>query len=86
LDRKFIARLEVPSDVQGVQVTKVDATGPSHQALRPQFVILEVNRQPTRSVLEYQRVVGNLRPGDVVAIYYYDPTTAQRGLVTVTLD
>jgi serine protease Do len=86
LDRKFIARLAVPSDVQGVQVTKVDATGPSNQALRPQFVILEVNRQPTRSVLEYQRVVGNLRPGDVVAIYYYDPTVAQRGLVTVTLD
>ena len=86
MDRKFIAQRDVPSDVQGVQVTKVDPTGPAHQALRPTLVILEINRQPTRSVLEYQRVVGSLRPGDVLAIYYYDPTIAQRGLVTVTLE
>ncbi len=86
MDRRFISRLEVPSDVQGVMVTRVDPTGPAHQSLRQSLVILEVNRRPTRSVLEYQRVVSGLRPGDVVAIYYYDPTIAQRGLVTVTLD
>jgi serine protease Do len=86
MDRRFIARLEVPGDVQGVMVHRVDPTGPAHQSLRQGLVILEVNRRPTRSVLEYQRVVSGLRPGDVVAIYYYDPTIAQRGLVTVTLD
>jgi serine protease Do len=86
MDRRFISKLEVPSDVQGVVVTRVDPTGPAHQALRPGLVILEINRRPTRSALEYQRVVGGLRPGDVLAIYYYDATIAQRGLVTVTLD
>jgi S1-C subfamily serine protease len=67
-------------------VSRVDATGPAHQALRRGLVILEINRRATRSVLEYQRIVGALRPGDVLAIYYYDPRIAQRGLVTVTLD
>jgi len=86
MDRKFIQRFDAPSDVQGVVVTKVDPTGPAHQALRRDLVILEVNRRATRSVLEYQRVVDSLRAGDVLAIYYYDPTIAQRGLVTVTLE
>ena len=86
MDRGFINRLAVPGEVRGVVVNRVDTTGPSHQALRRGLVILELNRRPTRSVLEYQRIVGALRPGDVVAIYYYDPRIAQRGLVTVTLD
>jgi len=86
MDRGFINRLAVPGEVQGVVVSRVDATGPAHQALRRGLVILEINRRATRSVLEYQRIVGALRPGDVLAIYYYDPRIAQRGLVTVTLD
>jgi serine protease Do len=86
IERGFVNRMSIPPDVQGVVVARVDATGPAHQALRQTFVILEINRRPTRSVLEYQRVVESFRPGDVVAIYYYDPTAAQRGLVTVALD
>jgi serine protease Do len=86
MDRPSANHLGVPGDVKGVIVTRVDAAGPAHQALRNNFVILEINRRATRSVLEYQRLVGALRPGDVVAIYYYDPRIAQRGLVTVTLD
>jgi S1-C subfamily serine protease len=72
--------------VHGVVVTRVDPAGPAHQALRRGLVILEINRQATRSVSEYHRVVGALRPGDAVAIYYYDPTIPQRGLVTLTVD
>jgi S1-C subfamily serine protease len=75
-----------PGDLQGVVVTHVDASGPAHQVLRIGIVILEINRRATRSVLEYKRVLDGLEPGDVLAIYYFDPKLAQRGLVTVTLD
>ena len=54
--------------------------------LRRGFVILEVNRKPTRTVADYQKVADAARPGDVLAIYYYDPTLAQRSLVTVVVD
>jgi serine protease Do len=86
MDRAFITRFEIPEDVRGVVVMRVDPTGPAHQTLRRGIVILEINRRPTRSLLEYQQIVGRLRAGEVLAIYYYDPTLAQRGLVTLTVD
>ena len=86
MDRTFITRFEIPEDVHGVIVARVDPAGAAHQALRRGMVILEINRRPTRSMLEYQQIVGRLRPGEVLAIYYYDPTLAQRGLVTLTVD
>jgi serine protease Do len=86
MDRTFITRFEIPEDVHGVVVMRVDPTGAAHQALRRGIVILEINRRPTRSMLEYQQIVGRLRAGEVLAIYYYDPTLAQRGLVTLTVD
>jgi serine protease Do len=86
MDRAFITRFEIPEDVRGVVVMRVDPTGPAHQTLRRGIVILEINRRPTRSLLEYQQIVARLRAGEVLAIYYYDPTLAQRGLVTLTVD
>jgi serine protease Do len=86
LDRAFIGRLEIPDTVQGVIVSRVDPTGPAHQVLRRGLVILEINRRPTRSLAEYQQVIAGVRGGDVLAIYYYDPTLVRRGLVTVTAD
>jgi len=86
LDRSFVNRLESPDEIQGVVVSRVDPSGPAYQTLRRGLVILEINRRATRSVLEYQRIVDALGPGDVVAIYYYDSRRAERGLVTVTLD
>ncbi len=86
LDRGFIGRLEIPDTVQGVIVSRVDPTGAAHQVLRRGFVIMEVNRQPTPTVADYQRIVAAARPGDVLAIYYYDPPLGQRSLVTVVVD
>jgi serine protease Do len=86
MDGGFITRLEIPEDIKGVIVARVDPTGPAHQTLRRGMVILEINRKPTRSLLEYQQLVGRLRAGEVLAIYYYDPALAQRGLVTLTVD
>jgi serine protease Do len=87
LDRNFIGRLDIPQDVQGVVVSRVDPTGAGFQALlRRGIVIMEVNRKPVRSVSDYQRLVAAAQPGDVLTLYIYDPTIAQRSLVTVTVE
>jgi serine protease Do len=87
LDRNFVGRLEIPQTVQGVVISRVDPTGPGFQALlRRGFVIMEINRRPVLSVADYERQIAAARPGDVLALYVYDPTIAQRSLVTVTVE
>jgi S1-C subfamily serine protease len=87
LDRTFIGRLEIPANVQGVVISRVDPTGSGFQALlRRGYVIMEINRTPVRSVADYHKVVGAARAGDILAMYIYDPTLAQRSLVTVTVE
>ena len=87
LDRNFVGRLEIPQDVQGVVISRVDPTGPGFQALlRRGFVIMEINRRPIRSVADFEQQVGTARPGEVLTLYVYDPTVAQRSLVTITVE
>ena len=87
LDRNFVGRAEIPQTVQGVVISRVDPTGAGFQALlRRGIVIMEVNRRPVRSVGDYERLIGAAKPGDVLALYVYDPTVAQRSLVTVTVE
>jgi serine protease Do len=86
LDRAFVGRQEIPESVQGVLVARVDPTGAAHQVLRRGFVIVEINRKPTPTVADYERLVGAARRGDVLAVYYYDPALAQRALVTIVVD
>jgi serine protease Do len=87
LDRGFIGRLEVPESVQGVIVSRVDPTGAAFStSVRRGFVIMEINRKPVRSVADYQRVISAARPGEILALYCYDPTLAQRALITVTVE
>ena len=86
MDRRFVGRLEIPESVQGVIVQRVDPTGAARQVLDRGFVILEVNRKPTPTVADYERIVAAAKPGDALAIYYYDPTVAERALVTVIVD
>jgi serine protease Do len=87
LDRGFVSRLELPESVHGVIVSRVDPTGAAFSALvRRGFVIMEINRKPIRSVADYHRIVSAARAGDVLALYYFDPTLAQRALVAVTVE
>jgi serine protease Do len=87
LDRGFAGRLEIPESVSGVIISRVDPTGAAFSAqLRRNLVITEINRRPVRSIDDYERIVGAARPGEVLAIYYYDPTVGQRALVTVTVE
>jgi len=87
LDRGFIGRLAIPAYVQGVIVTRVDPTGAAFSAqIRRGLVILEINRHPVRTVEDYQRIVGSAKAGDVLALLYYDPTNAQRAVLTVVVE
>jgi S1-C subfamily serine protease len=68
-------------------VSRVDPTGAAFSAaIRPEFVIMEINRRPIRSVADYQHVIASAKPGDVLALYCYDPLIKQRTLVTVGVE
>jgi serine protease Do len=87
LDRTFIGRLEIPASVNGVVISRVDPTGSGFQALlRRGFVVMEINKRPVHSVAEYQRVLSAARPGDILALYVYDPSLGERSIVTVTME
>ena len=73
--------------VNGVVISRVDPTGAGFQALlRRGFVIMEINKRPVKNVAEYQRIVAAARPGEILAMYVYDPTLSQRSLMTVTVE
>jgi len=87
LDRGFAGRRDLPDSIEGVLVSRVDPTGAAFSAaIRRGFVILEINRRPVHSVADYLKIVSAARPGDILAIYYFDPTLAQRALATVTVE
>ena len=87
LDRGAAGRVEVPGGVQGVVVSRVDPTGAAFQSpLRRGFVIMEINKRPVKTVRDYQRLVAAARPGEVLAMFVYDPTLGQRSLVAVTVE
>src|SRR6185503_4843863 len=87
LDRSFVGRLEIPSTVNGVVISRVDPTGAGFQALlRRGFVIMEINKRPVATVAAYQRVVAAARPGEILVFYVYETTLTQRSLVTVTVE
>jgi serine protease Do len=87
MERGVVGRLEIPDTVSGVVITRVDPTGAGFQALlRRGFVIMEINKRPIGNVAEYQKLVAAAHPGDILALYVYDPTLSQRSLVTVTVE
>ena len=86
-DPLFAKRLDIPASVQGIIVVRVDPTGAAFvPAMRRGFVIMEINRQPVRTVADYDRIVGASRAGDALAFYGYDPSVSQRSLILVTVD
>jgi len=87
MDAGFVRRLEIPSSVHGVVVVRIDPAGPAFvPAMRRGFVIMEINRQPVRSVAEFERIVAAARTGDALAFYGYDPSVGQKEIVMATMD
>jgi serine protease Do len=87
LDPDFAMRYHVPDSMRGVVVWRVDAVSPALDAdIERGDVILEIDRQPIRSVDDYDRAIAQARPGDVLAFYVYKPTVDERRLSTVRID
>jgi serine protease Do len=87
LDADFAVRYRVPDQFRGVVVWRVDAVSPALDAdIERGDVILEIDRQPIRSIDDYDRAVAGVRPGDVLAFYLYKPSLDERRLATVRID
>ncbi len=54
----------LPENVQGVMITAIDQESPAATSLRAGDVIEEISHQPIRSVVDYNKVVGTLKPGE----------------------
>jgi serine protease Do len=80
-------RLRLPSGVDGVVVSHVDPFGPAEEAgvLRGS-VLMEINRQPVATPADYRRILASARPGDVLALYLFQPSSGSRTLVTVRVE
>jgi serine protease Do len=86
-DASLARRLEIPSSVEGVVVARVEPARASFvPSIRRGFIIMEINRQPVRSVADFQRLVSNTRSGEAITFYGYDPALRQRTFVTATVD
>jgi serine protease Do len=77
-------RFDIPAGMTGLLVQRVEPFSAASDAgiLRGQ-ILLEVNRQAVSSVAGYRRAVQASRPGDVLAVFLYDPDLEQRAIHTV---
>jgi serine protease Do len=87
LTRQTVTRFQLPPALAGVLVTEVDPLSPADAAeLQHGDVIIEINRKPVLTSSDYRRVAAAARPGDVLALYLYEPETGQRALRTVRVE
>lgn len=87
LDRATARRFELPANMNGVVVIEVEPMGPAEEAgLDHGDVILEINRQPVRSLADYLGQAAAVRSGDVLAIYTYVPAAGQRALRAIRVE
>ena len=60
--------------MQGVVVSRVEPMSPAFDAdIERGHVLLEINRQPVRSIDDYRRLTANARAGDILTLYVYKP-------------
>ena len=87
LDRTVSGRLRLPANLNGVVVMHVEPMSPAFDAeIDRTDIIMEINRQPIRSVDDYRRLTAGASAGDVLAFYIFIPGVDRRELKTVRLD
>jgi serine protease Do len=68
LNAQLRARANVPPNVNGVIITRIDPNANAAQQLRSGDVIEQINRQPISNVDDFQNVVGQLDPNHPVIV------------------
>jgi serine protease Do len=87
IDDESAARFKLPDGTSGVIVSRVEPMSPGFDAsIERGHVLLEINRQPVRSIDDYRRITAAARPGDILTVYLYKPELEQRSLQTVKVD
>jgi len=87
LDEQFIRRAKLPAGMAGVIVSRVEPMSPAFDAqIQQGHVLLEINRQPVRSVGDFERIIAAAASGDVLACFVYQPERLQHSLMTLTID
>jgi len=87
IDRQTAERLELPRQLHGVLITRVEPMSSSFDGgIERGTVLLEINRQPVESVADYRRVARAARPGDILTLYIYAPDLDQRQLKTIRVE
>jgi serine protease Do len=87
IDPEFAQRFNLPKGLQGVIVSRVDPLSPAYEAdIERGHVLLEINRQPVRSIDDYRRLTAHARSGEVLTLYVFKPEITRRELHTVKID
>ena len=84
IDDSNAHRFDIPAGMTGLLVQRVEPLSVAYDGgIERGAIILEINRQPVNSVAGFRRIVGASRPGDVLAIYLFEPELDQRAIRTV---
>lgn len=84
IDDSNAHRFDIPSGMTGLMVQRVEPLSVAYDGgIERGSIILEINRQPVNSIAGFRRIVGGARPGDVLAVYLYEPELDQRAIRTV---
>jgi serine protease Do len=87
IDRQAAERLELPRQLHGVLITRVEPMSSSFDGgIERGTVLLEINRQAVESVGDYRRLARAARPGDILTLYIYAPDLDQRQLKTIRVE
>jgi len=80
-------RYGLPESVRGVVVSNVEPMSPAFDAdIARGHLLLEINRQPVRSMDDFRRLTAAVRPGDVLTLYLFKPELNQRALEAVKIE
>jgi serine protease Do len=84
IDDSNAHRFDIPAGMTGLLVQRVEPLSVAYDGgIERGSIVLEINRQPVNSIAGFRRIVGSARPGDVLAIYLYEPELDQRAIRTV---
>jgi serine protease Do len=87
IDREFANRVHLPEGTRGVIVSRVEPLSPAFDAqIERDHVLLEINRQPVRSIDDFRRLASAAPTGTILALYLYKPEVDQRALHTVKVE
>jgi serine protease Do len=87
IDRTTADRLELPREMRGVLITRVEAMSSSFDGgIERGTVLLEINRQRVESAADYRRIARAARAGDILTLYVYAPDLDQRQLKTIRVE